>query len=326
MRILAATLCLGFAVGCSQAPAAAPDGNDEPQVEAVATPPTPTPPPTTTLVAPTPSELYEGTDLPCSEADKVADSLADVRLSAPGDGVLFLLDLQSDYYRVARLAQATGKGATSGVRLEAIANDAGDAAADAAMAFTGLVGSVASSDYARRELQQLGDAMEAVTEYCAAARGSSPASSTTSPSASIALRDAADLRSLMAVEPGRPLSTALQANAWQEVAVVQEALNVAGYGDLEVDGHFGPQTASAVRRFQADSSVTVDGVVGRETLRALVVALSDAGGGVPDSPTWTWVPPVMGVGPSAICVDGWVSYSGHRQGTCSHHGGVSVWR
>lgn len=30
-------------------------------------------------------------------------------------------------------------------------------------------------------------------------------------------------------------------------------------------------------------------------------------------------------GATAICADGWVSYSAHRQGTCSHHRGVKQW-
>ena len=30
-------------------------------------------------------------------------------------------------------------------------------------------------------------------------------------------------------------------------------------------------------------------------------------------------------GASAICRDGTYSYSQHRQGTCSHHGGVAQW-
>ncbi len=30
-------------------------------------------------------------------------------------------------------------------------------------------------------------------------------------------------------------------------------------------------------------------------------------------------------GPSAICRDGTYSYSKHRSGTCSHHGGVATW-
>ena len=29
--------------------------------------------------------------------------------------------------------------------------------------------------------------------------------------------------------------------------------------------------------------------------------------------------------PTAVCVDGWTSYSLHHQGTCSHHGGVDYW-
>jgi hypothetical protein len=30
-------------------------------------------------------------------------------------------------------------------------------------------------------------------------------------------------------------------------------------------------------------------------------------------------------GASAMCSDGTYSYSAHRQGTCSHHGGVAIW-
>jgi hypothetical protein len=32
------------------------------------------------------------------------------------------------------------------------------------------------------------------------------------------------------------------------------------------------------------------------------------------------------VGSSAKCADSTFSYSVHRRGTCSHHGGVAVWR
>jgi hypothetical protein len=34
---------------------------------------------------------------------------------------------------------------------------------------------------------------------------------------------------------------------------------------------------------------------------------------------------IAGAGATAICRDGWISYSTHRRGTCSHHGGVSRW-
>jgi hypothetical protein len=35
--------------------------------------------------------------------------------------------------------------------------------------------------------------------------------------------------------------------------------------------------------------------------------------------------PNPGVGPTAKCKDGTLSYSAHHQGTCSHHHGVAVW-
>jgi Protein of unknown function (DUF3761)/Bacterial SH3 domain len=34
---------------------------------------------------------------------------------------------------------------------------------------------------------------------------------------------------------------------------------------------------------------------------------------------------VNSTGATAMCRDGSLSYSAHRRGTCSHHGGVSVW-
>ncbi len=36
-------------------------------------------------------------------------------------------------------------------------------------------------------------------------------------------------------------------------------------------------------------------------------------------------PPLHPIGATAICADGTYSYSKTRRGTCSHHGGVSVW-
>lgn len=50
----------------------------------------------------------------------------------------------------------------------------------------------------------------------------------------------------------------------------------------------------------------------------------------PTSPSPTAKPPVRepeinNSGATAKCRDGTLSYSGHRRGTCSHHGGVAVW-
>jgi peptidoglycan hydrolase-like protein with peptidoglycan-binding domain len=57
----------------------------------------------------------------------------------------------------------------------------------------------------------------------------------------------------------------------RRVRAVQRALHSRGYalGTPGVDGRFGPLTAAAVRRFQATRRLTVDGVVGPRTRRAL---------------------------------------------------------
>jgi murein DD-endopeptidase MepM/ murein hydrolase activator NlpD len=54
-----------------------------------------------------------------------------------------------------------------------------------------------------------------------------------------------------------------------DVAAVQFLLNTRGYGRGGLDGGFGPNTALAVRRFQAAAGLAVDGVVGPDTLAAL---------------------------------------------------------
>src|SRR3954471_7179822 len=57
----------------------------------------------------------------------------------------------------------------------------------------------------------------------------------------------------------------------RRVRAVQRALHSRGFalGAPGVDGRFGPLTATAVRRFQATRRLTVDGVVGPRTRRAL---------------------------------------------------------
>jgi peptidoglycan hydrolase-like protein with peptidoglycan-binding domain len=58
-------------------------------------------------------------------------------------------------------------------------------------------------------------------------------------------------------------------NGSVRVRSVQRKLNRLGYGAGEVDGLFGPVTDRAVRRFQAERGLQVDGIVGPRTLRRL---------------------------------------------------------
>jgi len=54
-----------------------------------------------------------------------------------------------------------------------------------------------------------------------------------------------------------------------DVLAVQEALVAKGYDPGEIDGIYGPQTEDAVRKFQKDHGLEVDGIVGKETTAAL---------------------------------------------------------
>ena len=60
------------------------------------------------------------------------------------------------------------------------------------------------------------------------------------------------------------------------VADLQSALSAAGY-PLVVDGRFGRMTEIAVRKFQENASLTVDGIAGSRTRSALRSRLSFVG-------------------------------------------------
>ncbi len=62
---------------------------------------------------------------------------------------------------------------------------------------------------------------------------------------------------------------------WAQYLLVRRTLS-----DGQIDGIFGPVTATAVRRFQQDSHLTADGIVGPRTWAAL-------GGDGPEPPTLT---------------------------------------
>jgi len=67
------------------------------------------------------------------------------------------------------------------------------------------------------------------------------------------------------------------------VLALQHDLADAGYDPVYLDGQYGPLTARAVRQFQQDSGVVVDGEVGQET-RAALRRARDARRATPPTP------------------------------------------
>ncbi len=56
----------------------------------------------------------------------------------------------------------------------------------------------------------------------------------------------------------------------QEVMAIQKRLVELSYTITNIDGDFGPETENAVRQFQADRGLEVDGIIGPDTYRALM--------------------------------------------------------
>lgn len=68
-----------------------------------------------------------------------------------------------------------------------------------------------------------------------------------------------------------PIISETQGSA-EDIRAAQHLLNVRGYG-LKVDGDYGPNTARAVRDFQARNGLTPDGSVGPKTWARLIVTV-----------------------------------------------------
>lgn len=56
----------------------------------------------------------------------------------------------------------------------------------------------------------------------------------------------------------------------QEVLLIQKRLVELSYSITNIDGDFGPETETAIKKFQADKGLEVDGVVGSATYMALM--------------------------------------------------------
>ncbi|WP_413167155.1 peptidoglycan-binding protein [Capilliphycus salinus ALCB114379] len=81
-----------------------------------------------------------------------------------------------------------------------------------------------------------------------------------------------------------------QGDRGAEVSAIQSALQSLGYFNANVTGFYGPITRDAVIRFQQDSGLNADGVVGPNTLAALGLA------GTPNPPTQPLNRGVIGLG------------------------------
>jgi N-acetylmuramoyl-L-alanine amidase len=62
----------------------------------------------------------------------------------------------------------------------------------------------------------------------------------------------------------------------EEVRAIQQKLKNWGYYDGEVDGVFGSKTQAAVKSFQKKNGLTVDGIAGPNTLRAMGISSSSS--------------------------------------------------
>ena len=66
------------------------------------------------------------------------------------------------------------------------------------------------------------------------------------------------------------LASFLRGDDGQEVLSIQKRLVELNYSIKSIDGDFGPETENAVRSFQTDRGLEVDGIVGSATYRALM--------------------------------------------------------
>ena len=65
----------------------------------------------------------------------------------------------------------------------------------------------------------------------------------------------------------------------EEVRTLQEKLKRWGYYSGSVDGIYGSQTVSAVKKFQQKNGLTVDGIAGKNTLNAMGIMSSSSSSG-----------------------------------------------
>lgn len=72
----------------------------------------------------------------------------------------------------------------------------------------------------------------------------------------------------------------IKGDTTHNITLVQQRLKTLGYYTIRVDGIWGPKTLAAVKNFQRDYGLTVDGIVGANTEKSLKITLSGSGGSV----------------------------------------------
>ena len=70
----------------------------------------------------------------------------------------------------------------------------------------------------------------------------------------------------------------VKGDTYDNITAVQKRLKQLGYYTIAVDGIWGPKTLAAVKAFQRDYGLTVDGIVGTWTERSLGITLRSDGG------------------------------------------------
>jgi peptidoglycan hydrolase-like protein with peptidoglycan-binding domain len=81
-------------------------------------------------------------------------------------------------------------------------------------------------------------------------------------------------RSQSGIRPAPAANSEPQESADRTVSWIQTSLNAVDNADLIVDGAYGVLTRAAVIRFQQKHNLTVDGIVGPQTVAAIELALA----------------------------------------------------
>ncbi len=84
---------------------------------------------------------------------------------------------------------------------------------------------------------------------------------------------------VLAVQNNEVLALSKYGSRGSEVRTIQDKLKRWGYYTGSVDGIYGSLTVSAVKKFQQKNGLTVDGIAGTKTLKAMGIMTSSSSGG-----------------------------------------------